>query len=202
MATARFAVGGRRGWLLLAMALALCLQLLFLSPGARVSAFLLPPLGAGGHLTQQHLGPMRGRCVAAPSSFLLSPPRSQPAHLKASIDLNSRGGGGEVTGGGGARPGGGIRNSQGRARSAFTVGRWVRGWVGVAWVNDAAGLGCALPLLRPEGPVAFRGRFIASHRSCERTNPCRALTIFLYPPHVDCPMHGRRPASRACKAWT
>lgn len=51
-------------------------------------------------------------------------------------------------------------------------------WVGGAWVNDAAGLGCALPLLGPEGPVAFRGRFIVSHRSCERTNPCRALTIF------------------------
>lgn len=117
------------------MALALCLQLLCLSPGARASAFLLPPVGAGGHLTQAHSGPMRGHCVAAPSSFLLSPPRSQPARLKAGIDLDSRRGGGKGEGGGGARPGGGKRNGQGkgkgrgRGKSAVTVGRWVRGWV-------------------------------------------------------------------------
>lgn len=85
MTTARFAVacgqGGRGRLLAMALVLSLCLQLLCLGPGARVSAFL-SPVGTG-YLTQRS-GPIRGRWVAAPS-FL----------LKASLDFDSRTGAGE-----------------------------------------------------------------------------------------------------------
>ncbi len=199
MATARFAVGDR-GWLPLAMALALCLQLLCLGPGARASAFLVPPVGAGGHLTH-HSGPMRGRCVAAPSSSVLQPPQSQPARPKASLDLDSVGGGlgrGRLVGGRAPAAVSATTRARARARAragagagARTRSRWVDEWVGAcvraclrACVNDVAGL--HLPLLGLEDCLRGRGQ----------TRDC-------LPPHTSIVPHSmRRPAGRARRART